>query len=358
MDLLDVTLREGQQRPNRSYSVDQKVVTVRSLDALGVDAIQVGFPAAGDGTGEVVSRVDVEADLTGIARAVPDDIVAAIRAGVDTVEVFAPTSELQRTWLLDVSVEELIDKVADSVAAVKEADRRVTFTAMDGFRTDVDVLNRFVSRLDIDRFGVADTVGARLPHEIRPVLEGIDAAPSRLAVHFHDDLGVATANAIVAARYGVGQVDVSVAGIGERAGNTPLETTVVAAHRADITTSIDLMTLIPRCREVLRALDESVPSAQPLVGEAVFEHVAGLHTAAMLDDPATFEAFDPESIGGRRKLAFGTQTGRGAARRLIELTGGEPTDAAVDRVLEVLRALDEDIPLETALEIAEEAALR
>lgn len=358
MELLDVTLREGQQRPGRSFSVDQKVVVVRTLDVLGLDGIQVGFPAAGDRTEEVISRVDVGAELTGIARAVPDDVRAAVDAGVDRVEVFAPTSDRQRARLLGVSVDELVARVAESVAAVEAAGRRATFTAMDGFRTEADVLNRFAAALDVDRFGVADTVGASLPHEVRPRLAALDVEPSRLAVHFHDDLGVATANALAAARYGVGQVDVSVGGIGERAGNTPLETVVVAAERAGIGSGVDLETLVPRCREVLRALDEPVPAAQAILGEGVFSHGAGLHTAAMLDDPATFEAFDPATFGGARQLRFGDQTGRGAARRLIERAGGEPTDEAVAALRSSLADLEGDVPLARALELAERASVR
>ena len=358
MDLLDVTLREGQQRPGRSYGVDQKIEAIRSLDALGVDAIQVGFPAAGDRTAEVVAGVDVEARLTAIARAVPADVEAAIDAGVDTVEVFAPTSERQRTQLLGLTLDELLDRLEEVLASVAAAGRRATFTAMDGFRTAPAELNRLVSRLDVARFGVADTVGGRLPHEVEAVIAALDTDPAGLAAHFHDDLDLATANAIAAARAGVGRIDVAVGGIGERAGNTPLETTVVAAHHAGLETAVDQSALIPRCRAVLDALGEPVPAFQPVIGEAVFQHGAGIHTAAMLDDPGTFEAFDPGTFGGSRSLWFGEQTGRGAAERLIERAGGEPTAEAVDRVLAALGDLDGAVPLETALEIARDASVR
>lgn len=353
-----MTLREGAQRPGRAYSVDERVAALRSLDALGVDRIQVGFPAADDGTADVVARVDVDAALTGIARAVPADVEAAIEAGVDVVEVFAPTSERQRRDLLGISPDELEGRIDAAVALARDAGRRVSFTAMDGFRTDADVLNRLVGSLDVSRFGLADTVGARLPHEVAARLERLDADLTTLSVHFHDDLDLATANAVTAARRGVGHVDVSVAGIGERAGNAPLEAVVAAASMTGIETGVDEASLVPRCREVLEHLGEPVGARQPLVGATVFRHASGLHTAAMLDDPATFEAFDPARFGGARELWFGPQSGRGAARRLIERAGEEATADAVSRLLDGLHDLDDPVSLDDALELADEAAVR
>lgn len=358
MELVDVTIREGHQRPGRGYSVDQKLAAVRALDALGVDAIQVGFPAADDGTAAVCADSDVDAALTGIARAVPGDVEAAVAAGVDVVEVFAPTSERQRTHLLGLSLDDVASRAAEATDLATDAGVAVTFTAMDGFRTPREDLNRLLAALPVSAVNVADTVGIRLPHEVEAFLPKLDGDLGSVGVHFHDDLGVATANAIAAARCGVGRIDVSVGGVGERAGNTPLETVVVAAELAGIETRVETEAIIPRCREVLDHLDEPVPASRPVIGRAAFTHEAGLHTAAMLDDPATLEAFDPARFGGERQLRFGPQTGRGAARRLLERAGECPTDDAVSRLVSALADLEEPIALDAAIALAAEVAVR
>ncbi|RDZ33544.1 MULTISPECIES: LeuA family protein [unclassified Haloferax] len=353
--LLDVTCREGEQRPGASYTTGQKAAAVRALDDLGVDYVQVGFPIAGAQTGEVCDAVDVETKLTGIARAVPKDVEAAVDAGVDVIDVFAPTSERQRTELLGKDADELRSLVGETVDSATETGLEVHFTAMDGFRTDPAFLDNLFDSIDATYLTIADTVGSKTPFEVSSFLHDLDTDPTRLGVHFHDDLGVATANALTAVAHDVQKVDVSVAGIGERAGNVPVEEFVVAAEtsRAVNRPALDPSTLIPRANDVLTALDESVPAEKSVLGADVFSHESGLHTAAMLDDPATFEPFDPAVFGGSRTLYFGPQSGTGAARRLLERAGDDdPDESRVAALVETLRSLDEPVPTDEALDIA------
>ncbi|KAB1185500.1 MULTISPECIES: LeuA family protein [Haloferax] len=353
--LLDVTCREGEQRPGCSYATEQKAEAVRALDRLGVEYVQVGFPIAGPQTDDVCNAVAVDTKLTGIARAVPRDIDAAVDAGVDVIDVFAPTSERQRTELLGKDEDELRSLVGETVDTARETGLEVHFTAMDGFRTDPGVLDRLFNSITAEYLTIADTVGAKTPFEVSSYLDELTTDPSQLGVHFHDDLGVATANALTAVTQGVQKVDVSVAGIGERAGNVPLEEFVVSIATSDAVSppAIDQSTLIPRANDVLDSLDESVPGEKSILGEDVFSHESGLHTAAMLDDPSTFEPFDPSMFGGSRTLYFGHQSGAGAARRLLIRAGIDPTDNSVDRLLEELHNLDEPVPTEEALDIAQ-----
>ncbi|WP_410767381.1 LeuA family protein [Haloferax sp. DFSO60] len=352
--LLDVTCREGEQRPGKSYTTDQKIAAVNALDTLGVEYIQVGFPIAGTQTASVCTGVDVEAKLTGIARSVPKDIEAAVEAGVDVIDVFAPTSERQRSELLGKDEEELHSLVGETVDRANETGLEVHFTAMDGFRTDIDVLSRLFGSIETEYLTIADTVGAKTPFEVSKFLDELPTSPRRLGVHFHDDLGVATANALTAISYGVEKVDVSVGGIGERAGNVPLEEFVVSAEMSDAVSSpaLEHTNLIPRSNDVLDALDESVPPEKSVLGGDVFSHESGLHTAAMLDDPRTFEPFDPWGFGGTRRLYFGPQSGTGAARRLLERVGKEPKRGQVEALLGELHELDEPVPKDEALELA------
>lgn len=355
MELLDLTLREGEQRPGVEYTVDQKVDAARELDELGVDYIQVGFPVASDRERTVCERLDVDADVMGIARAVPGDVEAALDAGVDVVDVFAPTSDKQLDAVLGASRESMVESVQEATEMARDGGADVQFTAMDGFRTDPGHLDDLIDAVDADWYTVADTVGSRTPAGVEQFLGRLDTDLDEVGVHFHEDLGVGTANALAAGRAGARKVDVSVGGIGERAGNTPTEEFVAAAAVGEepIELAADESSLLPVARRVLDALGEDVSPTKPLLGDDVFAHESGLHTAAMLDEPSTFEPFDPSRFGGERRLLFGGSTGAGAAKKLLERAGHEPTAARVEALRSRLTELDEEVGVDEAVEMAE-----
>jgi len=352
--LLDLTLREGEQRPGVEYTVDQKVEAARELDELGVDFLQIGFPVAGERTRRVCDRLDVDADITGLARAVPNDVAAALDAGVDVVDLFAPTSDRQLDAVLGASRESMVESVQEAAAIAREGGAAVHVTAMDGFRTDPSHLDDLFAAVEADWYTVADTVGSRTPAGVEQFLADLDTDLDDIGVHFHEDLGVGTANALAAGRAGAGKVDVSVGGIGERAGNTATEEFVAAAAVGEepIDLAVDEGSLLPVATRVLDVLDEDVTPTKPLLGDEVFSHESGLHTAAMLDEPSTFEPFDPARFGGERRLLFGASTGAGAARKLLERAGSEPTDARVEVLLSRLAERDEEVGVDEAVEIA------
>ncbi|WP_255171225.1 LeuA family protein [Natrononativus amylolyticus] len=358
MQLLDATVREGAQRSSVTYSVEQKVAVAEALDDLGVSFIQLGFPIVGDETAEAAARLDTEAQLTGIARAVEGDIDAAAAADLDVIEVSAPTSRLQRERLLGATKAELKETVVDALEYAAETGLEVHFGAMDGFRTEpafLADLARLVTPYT-DWVTVADTVGSCLPERVTETLDALEAVDGEfeIGVHFHDDLGLATANALLAARRGVGKVDVTVGGVGERAGNTPLEELVIAAELAgDVPLDVEPARVIPAATQILDELDEPVSSGKPVIGAGVFEHESGMHTAAMLDEPATFEPFEPARFGGDRRLLFGSASGRGAARRLLERAGVDPTPERIEAVLTELHATETALELEEAVRLAE-----
>ncbi|QKY19136.1 homocitrate synthase [Halolamina sp. CBA1230] len=358
MKLLDLTLREGEQRPGVEYTVDQKVAAARELDELGADFLQIGFPVAGERTRKVCERLDVAADVTGLARAVPGDVEAALDAGVDVVDLFAPTSDRQLDAVLGSSRESMVESVREAAALARAGDADVHLTAMDGFRTDPRHLDDLFAAVDADWYTVADTVGSRTPAGVQQFLADLDTDLGSVGVHFHEDLGVGTANALAAGRVGAGKVDVSVGGIGERAGNTATEEFVAAAAVGvePIDLAVDEPSLLPVARRVLETLDEDVSPTKPLLGDEVFSHESGLHTAAMLDEPSTFEPFDPARFGGERRLLFGASTGAGAARTLLERAGREPTEARVEALLSRLAELDEEVGVDEAVEMAGDVA--
>lgn len=355
MDLCDVTLREGDQMPGRDYSVDQKVAAGEALDRLGVAFLQAGFPITGETDRETVSVLAdrTDADVVALARATPGDVDAALEADADVVEVMAPLSDVQLEHALGTSRGDVFSMLEEAVDRAQEGGATAHVTLVDAFRTDVahlvDAFERFP---DVPHVNLADTVGARSPRSVRCLLEelGDTVDRSRVGVHFHDDMGVATANVLASYDAGVGKADVSVASLGERAGNPALEEVVVAGTTdLDESFGLDLTEVIPTCNEVLDALEESVEPRKAVLGREVTEHESGIHTAAMLDEPATFEPFAPADFGGNRRLLFGAGTGRTGARKLLERAGVSPTD---DRVTTLLDALAERGPLETEEAIA------
>ena len=344
MILNDVTLREGDQMPGRDYSVDQKVDAGRRLDDLGVDCLQAGFPVTGETDREAIRRLaaDCDARVVALSRALTEDVDAAIDAAADVVEVFAPVSELQLEHTLEKPYEDVLDQVRDAVD--RATDRGVTahLTLVDAFRTDPERLRETAREFtDVEYVTLADTVGARTPVSVRQLLEDLsaDVDRSRLGVHFHDDLGVATANALAAYEAGVGKADVSVASLGERAGNPALEEVVVCGaveHGASF--GVDESRLVPACEDVLEILGETDVAGprKAILGSEVTEHESGIHTAAMLHEPSVFEPYDPEAFGGERTLLFGAGTGASGAATLLSRAGLEPTDERVEEFLSLL----------------------
>lgn len=365
MDLTDVTLREGAQMPGRSYTVDQRVAAGQELDRLGLAAVQAGFPAVGDDHAKVTRQLaaTLDADVTGLARAVPEDVDAVVDAKADVVNIFAAVSAPMLEHVFDMSREAVLTMLDDAVARARDAGVPVQVGLMDGFRTESEHVLTVAERFPDLPLGLADTVGGRTPAFVESFLgdlveAGVD--PGRLGVHFHDDLGVATANTLVAARVGVGSADVSIAALGERAGNTPLEQLVVAGEReTGETFGVDAEVLIPACRGVLDALGETVDPRRPVLGEEVVRHESGLHTTVMLNEPWVFEPFDPAGYGGERELVFGRLTGRGAARRLLARVDGD-AEQLDDRVDALLSALADAGPvgLDGALALARDVSTK
>jgi isopropylmalate/homocitrate/citramalate synthase len=257
--------------------------------------------------------------------------------------------------VFDASREEVWERLAGASARTQAAGLPIRIGLMDGFRTDPEVVVETLERFPGYDVGLSDTIGSRTPAFVTSFLEDVEAGGvdlSRLGVHFHDDLGVGAANTLAAAEAGVGSADVSVASLGERAGNTPIEQLVVAGRlERDETFGVDADALIPACRDALDALDEAIEPRRPVLGDEVVRHESGLHTTVMLDEPSVFEPFDPAELGGQRDLVFGHLSGRGAARKLLERADREPTDERIEALLDRLAA-EGPFGLEGALELA------
>ncbi|EMA47048.1 LeuA family protein [Halococcus saccharolyticus] len=359
MHLTDVTLREGDQIPGREFTAEAKIECARALDDLGVPFVQPGFPATGEKDREVIGELagTTDADVVALARALEGDIDAALESDADVIETFVSASDRHLEHLLGVSRGEMLSMLGEAVDYVHDHGVTAHVTLADAFRTDRDHLVEIVETVpDVAFVSLADTVGARTPETVEECLDGLAShvAVDRLGVHFHDDMGCATANALAAYRAGVGKADVSVGGLGERAGNTALEELAVACavdHDDDLGLAADA--LVPTCRSVLDTLGEPYGDRKAVLGTAIAEHESGIHTAAMLSNPATLEPFDPGRFGGERRLVFGKPTGEGGARRLLERAGIDPDSKTVAAYLDALAAAG-PLDLDAALALAKE----
>jgi isopropylmalate/homocitrate/citramalate synthase len=358
MHLTDVTLREGDQMPGRDFTADEKIACARSLDDLGVPFIQPGFPVTGEKDQRVVSELagTTNADIVALARALEGDIDAALETNADVIETFISASDRHLEHLLGTSREEMLSMLGEAVDYIHDHGGTAHVTLADAFRTDHNHLVDIIETVpDVPYVSLADSVGARTPATVQEYLNDLAGHIEfeRLGVHFHDDMSCATANALAAYHAGVGKADVSVAGLGERAGNSALEEVAVACtidHDDDL--GLDTSELVPVCRGILNTLGESYGERKAILGQKIAEHESGIHTAAMLSDPATLEPFDPERFGGTRRLVFGKPTGESSVRYLLERADIEPDSETVTAYLDALAA-EGPLDLDEALALAE-----
>lgn len=357
MQLNDVTLREGDQMPGANYTAEQKITSGHLLEELGLPFVQPGFPATGEKDQTVIEALaaDLDAEVVALARAMTSDVDAAVDAGANVVETFVPASNSHLTHMIGKSREEMLRMLVDTVEYILDRGATPHVTLTDAFRAEPrQLIEIFDTVPDVPYVNLADTVGARTPETVRTHLEtlGEEVNLDSVGVHFHDDMGCATANALAAYHAGVGKADVSVASLGDRAGNSSLEE-VVAACTVDHEDQLGINTssLIPVCRKILDTIDEECDETKAVLGERISEHESGIHTAAMLSDPTTLEPFDPDTFGSERRLIFGSATGASSARQLLNRVGVDPDEQTIQRYLDTLAAND-PVELDGAINLA------
>ena len=339
--IFDTTLRDGEQSPGATMSLSEKIEIARLLDEMGVDIIEAGFPIASEGDFEAVSEISKvieNASVCGLARANKIDIErcwrAIDRADKPRIHTFIGTSPLHREFQVRLSKEEVLDKVFETVQYAKTFCEDVQWSPMDATRTEMDFLIKVV-RLAIEAgastINIPDTVGYTAPKESAEIIrELISAIPELkeiiVSTHCHNDLGMATANSLAAVEAGARQVECTINGLGERAGNTALEEIAMALRvRQDImpfTTNLDTKKLMRASRLVSTVSGFPVQFNKAIVGKNAFAHESGIHQDGMLKHAGTFEIMKPEDIGlTETNLVMGKHSGRAALRKKISDLG-------------------------------------
>src|SRR3954470_11766384 len=339
--IFDTTLRDGEQAPGFSLEVPAKVQMAKALDALGVDIIEAGFPIASPADAEAVMHIAKEVKrpvIAALARCRQQDIDEAARAlqpaGRRRIHTFLATSDLHIEKKLRTTRDGCFAAIVDGVKRARTHTDDVEFSAEDATRSDRDFLCRVVEaaiKSGATTINLPDTVGYGTPDETREFFaEIIRRVPNSdkavFSAHCHDDLGLAVANTLAAIQGGVRQVECTINGIGERAGNASLEELVMAIRvrqdRLPYETGIKSQLLFETSQLLTRATDEAVQSNKAIVGRNAFAHEAGIHQDGMLKDKRTYEIMRPQDVGQQpEQLVIGRHSGRHAVQRRCDALG-------------------------------------
>ncbi len=349
--IFDTTLRDGEQSPGFSMTPAEKLELARQLEALHVDVIEAGFPISSPGDLDAVRAVarDVRGTtVAALARANPQDVDAAIEAlrpaARPRVHVFIATSPIHMQYKLRMSPDDVVAAAEAAVRRARDFTGDVEFSAEDASRSEIEFLCRIFDaaiRAGATVINVPDTVGYTTPQEyasligtLRECVTGGDRVT--WSVHCHDDLGLAVANSLAAVAAGARQVECTINGIGERAGNAALEEVVMALHTRHDTygarTGIDTTRLYRSSRLLTAITGIAVQPNKAIVGENAFAHEAGIHQHGVLMNRATYEIMQPQDIGlPTNRLVLGKHSGRHAFRKALEEQGLHLDEAAVNR---------------------------
>lgn len=350
--IFDTTLRDGEQAPGFSLRVDEKVQMALQLEALGVDIVEAGFPIASEADAEAVRKVSLALDSTivaALARCAPGDIdraawsLAPARRG--RIHTFIATSDLHLSRKLSMTREQGLAAAVAGVTRARSYVEDVEFSAEDATRSDLDYLCQVVEAVinaGASTVNLPDTVGYSTPDEIaeffRTVMQRVPNADKAVfSAHCHDDLGLAVANSLAAIGAGVRQVECTINGIGERAGNASLEEVVMATRvrsdRFTVSTGIQARQLHPSSRLLAELTGEDVQANKAIVGRNAFAHEAGIHQDGMLKDRRCYEIMRPEDVGvPRTTLVLGKHSGRHAVAARCEQLGFTMGRQTVDQV--------------------------
>jgi 2-isopropylmalate synthase len=358
--IFDTTLRDGEQSPGASMNLPEKLEVALALKDLGVDVIEAGFPIASPGDFDAVRAIARQVQgpvIAALARCHEKDIEQARLALQDAprkrIHVFLATSEIHRRYKLKMAKEEIVRCAAEGVKRARGYVEDVEFSPEDAARTEhgflAEVLEKAIEA-GATTLNIPDTVGYAVPDEFAALISylkkhvrGIDKVV--ISVHCHNDLGLAVANSLAAVQQGARQVECTINGIGERAGNCSLEEVVMALRtRKDrfggVTTGIDSRRLYPTSRVVSNVTGIVVQRNKAIVGQNAFAHEAGIHQHGMIMHPETYEIMRPEDVGfSRSELVMGKHSGRHAFRRRVEEMGYHLAEPQLDKVFEDFKRL-------------------
>jgi methanogen homocitrate synthase len=346
----DTTLRDGEQTPGVCLRTPEKLQIAKKLDELGIHQIEAGFPVVSNEEKRSVKAIvkeDLDAQILVLSRTKKSDIDTAIDCDVDGIITFMGTSDLHLKHKIKMTREEILNVCMSSIEHAKDHGLFVAFSAEDATRTDLDFLKQLYKKADnygVDRVHIADTVGAISPYgmeylvkEIRPIVN------AEIALHCHNDFGMALSNSIAGLLAGANAVSTTVNGIGERAGNCSLEELIMSLK---IIYGIDLDFDISKFYEISKLVESlthmKIPDNKPIVGKNIFRHESGIHVDAVIEEPLTYEPFLPEMVGQQRRIVLGKHSGCRAVRAKLNECGIDVTKDELCKIVEQVKSKREE----------------
>ena len=357
--IFDTTLRDGEQAPGATLNLEEKLEIALQLEKLGVDVIEAGFPIASPDDFEAVRRISEKIKTSSVCALTHANAQAVDRAWQSVkgakkprIHVFLSTSDYHLTFQLKMSQSEALKLACDMVKRARKYTDDVEFSPMDATRTQPAFLYKVVEAV-IDAgattVNIPDTVGYTTPEEFGELISGIfknvpNIAKAVISVHCHDDLGMAVANSLAAVKAGARQVECTVNGIGERAGNASMEEIVMAIKTRydffDTTTNIDTTQIYKTSRLVSEITGFLVPPNKAIVGGNAFRHESGIHQDGVIKKAITYEIMDPQTVGWpSNKLVLGKHSGRHALKKRLEELGYSLSDEELARAFIVFKQL-------------------
>ncbi|WP_320170762.1 2-isopropylmalate synthase [Maridesulfovibrio sp.] len=357
--IFDTTLRDGEQSPGATMNMGEKITMARQLEKLGVDIIEAGFPAASQGDFEAVKKIaqsvgDIQ--VAGLCRALTADIDRAYEAVKyaknPRIHTFIATSDIHMKHKFNKEPDQILEMARKAVRHAASLTPNVEFSAEDASRSRWDFLAQIVEAV-IDEgattINIPDTVGYAQPEEFGRLIEYLlknvpNSSKAIFSVHCHNDLGLAVANTLSAIKAGARQAEVTLSGIGERAGNAALEEVIMALHTRkdyyDLETSIITEQLFPSCRRLASTIGQPISPYKAIVGANAFAHESGIHQDGMLKNRQTYEIMTPESIGKKgTSIVIGKHSGRNALGSKLREMGYELDEEQIARVFAAVKAL-------------------
>ncbi|MGV9204598.1 MAG: 2-isopropylmalate synthase [Promethearchaeia archaeon] len=355
----DTTLRDGEQTPGISFTHEEKLAIARALDQLGIDIIEAGFPVVSQGDFDAckdISKMELDLEVMGLARMKKLDIDKVIEADMDSIHVFIATSDLHMESKLKMTRQEVLDQISEMVSYAKDHYETVLFSAEDATRSELDFLikaNQTAVEHGATRVNIPDTVGTIVPKAFGYIVGKVhEALPKdvRVAVHCHNDFGLAVANTIAGFENGAAEAQTTIMGVGERAGNASFEETAMSLYALyQLPMNINTRKIFPTAKIVESFCGGKIKIGrlQPLIGQNAFAHESGIHAHAMIQNARAYEPITPELIGIKRSdnvediikqsIKLGKHTGGHALKAKLDDLGIETTRQQFQKIIESVK---------------------
>ena len=350
LEILDTTLREGEQTPYVNFTIDEKIEIARLLDQVGVDMIEAGDPSVSPNVAKAIQRIaalGLKAEIIAHSIASRAGIDKAKTCGANRVAIFYATSKIHLDSKLHKTQDQALDIIREHIAYARSLGLKVRYTPEDATRTEFEFLVQ-VCNLAIeagaDRISFADTLGIMQPHTMAERVSALRERllPCKIDLHCHDDYGLALANGMAGVRAGASCIHTTVNGMGERTGIPDLAETIVAFHNLEGVQKYNLAPLMELSAYLERVSGFFMAPNKPITGQNAFSHKSGVHTNGILKDPRTYEPFDPSLLGRERKIVIDKYTGKSAVASRLDEYGIEISPAELEVIVTRIKSLGDD----------------